>query len=426
MVLLRVLANLSPRHGWSLVVAHFNHQLRGRASDADEKFVKRAALKLNCGFISDRANVRRLARQKGISLEMAGRECRHSFFVQAATQFGARTLVLAQHADDQVELFWLRLLRGAGGTGLAGMEWLAASAFDPDLSIARPFLGLTRNELAEFAYGSGVSYREDDSNCDLDILRNRLRHELIPLLKAKYLPAASKVILRAMEIIGEESAVVGAEAVKWLAHPGKMEFQALAVAIQRQCIQMQLNRLSVVPSFELIERLRQAPDIVIATGPNCGLSRDPYGRVRVVDTAVPKFDSAQVSFSIIEESGSMQFSGLDLAWKRTAKSGAKRQINQMPGLNQEEFDADKVGEEILLRHWRQGDRFQPIGLEHPVKLQDLLVNQKIPRGKRHVLVVAESALGGIFWVQGLRMAERFKLTAKTRIRLLWEWQPSPG
>jgi len=87
----------------------------------------------------------------------------------------------------------------------------------------------------------------------------------------------------------------------------------------------------------------------------------------------------------------------------------------------EYFDADKVGGQITLRHWRAGDRFQPLGLKSAVKLQDLFTNQKIPRTRRHDLAVAEAANGRIFWVQNLRMAEPFKLTADTTRRLVWRW-----
>jgi tRNA(Ile)-lysidine synthetase-like protein len=86
------------------------------------------------------------------------------------------------------------------------------------------------------------------------------------------------------------------------------------------------------------------------------------------------------------------------------------------------FDADRVGGQITLRHWRPGDRFQPIGLKSAVKLQDWFVNQKIPRTRRRELIVAVAEAGGIFWVEGLRIGERFKLTPQTMRRLIWHWQ----
>jgi tRNA(Ile)-lysidine synthase len=97
----------------------------------------------------------------------------------------------------------------------------------------------------------------------------------------------------------------------------------------------------------------------------------------------------------------------------------------MPGRSPHQaefFDADKIGDEITLRHWRAGDRFQPIGLPSPVKLQDLFVNAKIPRERRRELVVAATAAGELFWVESLRISEPFKLTLATRRRLVWAWR----
>ena len=93
----------------------------------------------------------------------------------------------------------------------------------------------------------------------------------------------------------------------------------------------------------------------------------------------------------------------------------------MPLKPAEFFDADKVGDEIVLRHWRAGDRFQPIGMRSAVKLQDLFVNAKIPAARRRALVLATSSAGGIFWVEGLRIGEKFKLTPETGRQLIWNW-----
>jgi tRNA(Ile)-lysidine synthase len=108
-------------------------------------------------------------------------------------------------------------------------------------------------------------------------------------------------------------------------------------------------------------------------------------------------------------------------WKlRKARGGTVRA--QKRRLNLERFDADKVGHVVVLRHWRPGDRFQPIGLASPVKLQDLFVNARVPRGQRHQLMVAATEKGAVFWVEGLRMAEQFKLDDTTIRELQWMWK----
>src|SRR5256886_16145478 len=131
MVLLKVLHRLAAKHGWPLVVAHFNHQLRGADSDADEQFVREIALKLKLEFIAERAEVPVTARREKISVEMAARKLRHDFLARTGRRLKIKTVALAHHADDQVELFFLRLLRGSGSEGLAGIKSAGAPAPPP-------------------------------------------------------------------------------------------------------------------------------------------------------------------------------------------------------------------------------------------------------------------------------------------------------
>jgi len=130
MVLLHVLNSLAPEWGWKLAVAHFNHQLRGRSSDRDEALVCRTAAALKLTVTVGQGDVKAFAKQSGLSLEMAARKLRHEFLARTARAGGITTIALAHHADDQVELFFLRLLRGAGGEGLAGMRGRAPSPMD--------------------------------------------------------------------------------------------------------------------------------------------------------------------------------------------------------------------------------------------------------------------------------------------------------
>jgi tRNA(Ile)-lysidine synthase len=116
--------------------------------------------------------------------------------------------------------------------------------------------------------------------------------------------------------------------------------------------------------------------------------------------------------------GKGDFDGLRVVWQRISQKGDsfKRRSGR------EIFDSDRVGDRITLRHWRPGDRFQPIGMTQPIKLQDLFTNARIPRETRHNLVVVESVAGELVWVEGLRISERFKLTRMTIRRLQWNWE----
>jgi len=182
MTLLHTLHELSSRHRWKLTVAHFNHRLRGRSSDADEKLVRQTAAALRLPLVAGQANVREFAQESKLSVEMAARKLRHDFFARVAGERRIRAVALAHHADDQVELFFLRVLRGAGGEGLAGMKWQAPSPVDSRIMLVRPLLDATKAQLRGFVRERKIRFRDDATNATLDMPRNRVRNELLPLL----------------------------------------------------------------------------------------------------------------------------------------------------------------------------------------------------------------------------------------------------
>src|SRR5213592_3655617 len=199
MVLLEVLRRLAAIHLWQLCVAHFNHRLRGRDSDRDEQLVRSTAARLRIPCLVGHANVKETAHEQKQSLEMAGRQLRHQFLARVARERNVSSIALAHQADDQVELFFLRLLRGAGGQGLAGMKWTSPSPIDRNLTLVRPLLDCAKAELRQFARAAGIKFREDASNASLDILRNRVRQELLPRLRQRFQPAIARIVLRQME-----------------------------------------------------------------------------------------------------------------------------------------------------------------------------------------------------------------------------------
>jgi tRNA(Ile)-lysidine synthase len=216
MALLHLLCRLASRHRWRLTVAHFNHRLRGRSSDADEKLVRQIAARLKLPVVVGRAGVKSFAKKSKLSLEMAARKLRHEFLARAARERTIPVVALAHHADDQVELFFLRLLRGAGGEGLAGMKWRSQSPVNPKITLIRPLLDATREELRQFVRENKIPFREDATNAQLEMPRNRVRNELLPLLRKKYQPGLNQTVLRLMEIVGAESDVIGETARQWL------------------------------------------------------------------------------------------------------------------------------------------------------------------------------------------------------------------
>jgi len=510
MVLLRVLHELAAAHAWQLKAAHLNHQLRGRSSDADARLVGRVAATLGLPCVIGRSDVRGFARADGLSLEMAARKVRHDFLAREAAPLVRPTVALAHHADDQLELFFLRLLRGCGGEGLAGMKWRSPSPSNPSVALVRPLLDQPKAALRQWAAARNVPFREDASNARLDIQRNRIRHQLLPLLRRHYQPALHRTILRLMDIIGDEAAFAAQAAQEWLVQRwAATPFAELPVAVQRRGIQLQLLAQGLEPDYELVEQLRTCPNRAVTVGqtpiaecqplsvplseplsrtlsrpssrpsstkggdkgwrqrvatksgdkgpdkgPDKGLepellgqaqadsqtegplqsgepagapararrpvrvSRDAQGFVRLAQAQPARFRPGTLELSLGKSGGQVLFEGLRLRWRITRGGTAPR-----PGrAGLEVFDADRVGTPIVLRHWQPGDRFQPIGLPGPVKLQDLFTNEKIARERRHELIVAATVQGELLWVEGLRISERFKLHRTTKRRLQWAWR----
>jgi tRNA(Ile)-lysidine synthase len=423
MVLLDVLHRLSKTHRWRLTVAHFNHQLRGVASDSDERLVRKTARKLRLPLVSGRGKVRELSRESGVSVEMAARKLRHDFFAATASKLRIPTVALAHHAGDQVELFFLRLLRGAGGGGLAGMKWSNASPSSPGIRLARPLLDLSKNALQSFAREQGLAFSEDASNASTDILRNRIRHELIPLLTRHYQPALARTVLRLMDVVGADADFVALTAGEWLKRGRTPDFDQLPVGAQRQIIHLQLRQARLSPDFDLIESLRLRAGQWIAVGADYFVSRDASGLVHRRQLPSIQFRSSQRKLSLTGRKGEPVFGGLKIHWEIVDDRGMTTAGKQA---DVEYFDADKVGAPIWLRHWRPGDRFQPIGTASARKLQDLFTNLKVPPAERRGRVVAATRQGKLFWVEGLRMAEEFKLDKTTTRKLKWSWRRVPG
>ena len=465
MVLLHLLHRLSRGHGWRPHVAHFNHMLRGESSEGDEAFVRETAEKLRLPFFVDRADVREFAEAESLSLEMAARQVRHKFLARVAQEHEITKIALAHHADDQVELFFLRLLRGTSLDGLSGMQWSSPSPVDAKIQLVRPLLECSKSDLRECAQKHKVAFREDATNESRDILRNRIRHELLPLLQAHYQPAIMNTTLRLMEIIRAESelneeivdficevvsspSLVSAladsslraeEANQSVSADTQRNFSKLAFAFQRRLIQRQLIELGLSPNFELIESLRRS-EAPVMVRPGIVVVRDSAGGLRVEEVSRACFDSESLIVTLSGEKGALCFKDVSIEWQNVsvdssssplvldllrsekAEDEGRGRARAVSTKGVEIFDAEKIGDSIVLRHWQAGDRFHPIGMSNAVKLQDFFVNQKVSRARRHKLLIAATANGDIFWVEGLRISERFKLDKETKKLLKWDWR----
>jgi tRNA(Ile)-lysidine synthase len=246
-----------------LIVCHLNHQLRGRSSDADARFVEKLARKYHVDFELGAVKVRTLAKKKKTSIEAAAREARYSFFAKAAKRHRCRAIFLAHHADDLVETFLLNLIRGAGLTGLAAMRDVSKRHVDGvDLTIVRPLLSVWRRDIDKYVRECHLTFREDATNKNLAPTRNRIRNRIIPYLE--------KILGRNIRQNIWRTAAITAEEEKWLdnevpdstdADLAVPKLRALPIALQRRAILKWLRAQNVSEvGFHVIERVRSLAD----------------------------------------------------------------------------------------------------------------------------------------------------------------------
>lgn len=244
----------------TLIVCHLDHQLRGRASNADAKFVEKLAAQHDVDLAIGSVNVRALAAKKKMSIETAARAARYSFFAKVARRKHCRTILLAHHADDLVETFLINLFRGAGRVGLSAMREVSTRCIDDvDLTIVRPLLSVWRPEIDKYVRKHRLKFREDASNKNLAPLRNRIRGRVIPYLE--------KTLDRNIRQSIWRTAMIAAEEEAWFDKMTKRDdergdasvekLRALPVALQRRTILKWLRSHHVADiGYEVIERVR--------------------------------------------------------------------------------------------------------------------------------------------------------------------------
>lgn len=402
------LLELLQSSGKKIVVAHFNHQLRGAESDGDEVFAREQAKMRGYEFRADRGDVR--AEAQGISIEMAARKLRHAFLARVAREF-AGDIVLAHHADDQIELVVMRSMRKIEGYGSAGMRADTASSTDPTVRILRPLLGIRKTELKQFVEAKKIPFREDSSNAGLDAERNRVRNVLLPRLRGFGSAEFEQRLLNSIpdhQFAEDESRNI---AKSWL----NQNFASLPDHLKQSIVAIQLERLQIPVTGARIQTLINNVEKPVMIRPDATVTLKADGRLHLHETLIPNPPLA-IRFSDLLVRAA-RFGGGALSWDFPLNW---RDLQFSPDWML--FDKNKVGDHIVLRHPQEGDRVRLSGRSSARPLLDVLARNKIPRDQRAAAVVAQTATGEIFWVEGLRITEEFKITEDTKAALLWRWR----
>lgn len=262
-----------------LVVCHFDHQLRGRSSAADARFVERLATAHGLKFFGDAAEVAALAQSTKRSIETAARDARYQFFARAARRFRCETLFLAHHADDLVETFLMNLFRGSAGRAMQPVS--VHSLGKTELTVVRPLLQVWREEIDGYVRSAHLKFREDPSNAKLDRTRNRMRHKIIPALEKEFGRAIRKSVWRAAMVASEEDRLLESMIP---APVEKLSLRSLgkqALPLQRRAVRNWLRHHEVADvGFDLVEDVRSLLD-ANARRAKINLPRNRHARRRV-------------------------------------------------------------------------------------------------------------------------------------------------
>lgn len=422
--LLYVLHFLSPRLGFQLAAAHLHHGTRGADSDADMQFVQDLCWRLGISCYTREVDVPKRAKRNRCSLEMEARAARHGFFADLLQRRHADAMVLAHTSDDQAETFLLKLARGAGMRGLAGMN---ASQMLHGFRVVRPMLGVSRSEIESFLNHHHLSWREDASNADPKFKRNVVRHELLPFLEEKLNPNMRQTLLRTMDLLRDEEVWLSSIAESYLksvsSATGDLIFgdrlSVYPLAARRRVIVDWLLKNDVPAEVVDFERVRQVDELMQSQEGSRYIQIadslrvvNQYGKLRVCQVRRSEDEAFETE---LDMGGVTWVPRCGLELKVEAGQGfvkdVARSIGEYPATAA--IDLKKVGDKKLrVRSIRAGDRMRPLGMQGSRKLQDILVDAKVPRELRRALpvVVCDDE---IVWLPGYRISEDWKVCGRT-------------
>jgi len=419
--LLATLHALSGELGISLHIAHLDHMFRGRESADEALFVARFAEKLGLPSTIESIDVALLCRERGLSVQAGAREARYAFLSRAAETIGASRIATGHTATDQAETVLLRLLRGAGSTGLSGIPPMRGQ-------FIRPLIESTREEVLEHLAQSGLAFVTDPSNTKPLYTRNRIRLELMPVLR-RFNPRIVETLAAEAALLKDESdaldLVVKSAAQAVAAKQGdgfvvqREAFLALHPAIRRRLLRRLADDLADGPTGLTAIQVDEALQFMslAATGRTMRLPSEltierTYEQFIIGPSAAAAPLSSQL---MVPGSTPVPEFGIIVETILCNEQEAPPDTNYYW---QALFDYDKIGLPLQIRNRRPGDRFHPSGLGgKSKKLQDLFVDAKIPRRRRDAVPLLCSGTE-VLWIMGMRIDQRFLAQAGTKKRLL--------
>jgi tRNA(Ile)-lysidine synthase len=432
--LIHILSTIQRELDITLHVAHLDHQLRGAESEADAQYVTELARQLGVPATIERRDVKAYQVQQHVSMEEAAREVRYAFLAEVASSVAADRVAVGHTRDDHIETVLMHLVRGTGIRGLRGLQpvsrWLSSG---DSLTIIRPLLEVSRQETAGYCHQHKLMPRVDASNLSLSLLRNRIRHQLLPLLQS-YNPGVDEAILRTARVAGDALAYLDRETSQlWGEIAQRQEntitldktgFLELPSTLQRHLLRTAIEELT--GTLKDIEE-RHIESVMAALTRPAGrrlnlpggllfcIEYDKYLLGRDVAALCP-FPSLSKEFNL-RIPGETALPG----WNVRATIEEPERLADKGDNFTASFDLSKTGSNLKVRCRQPGDRFQPLGMSELKKVGEFMIDAKIPRSWRQRIPLVCSS-HDILWIVGYRIDNRVRVTEETAqvLRLKFE------
>ena len=433
--LLHALHRLSPDLGLSLHVAHFNHGLRAEASDADADYVASQTDTLGLPFSTAKEYVKSRAKGHSRSVEEQARDARYDFLARVAHEQIASGIAVAHTADDQAETVLMHLIRGTGLRGLRGMFPVVErqSVSGLDLKLFRPLLSVSRQQTEDYCRVLGLEPRIDHTNLIPETLRNRIRLELLPMLRESN-PRFSDALLRladsaTLDLSFFESRVaeIWPDTVEEMAGGlsiSRSKLSEIHPALQRRVLSQALESVSGGPlDIEGVHVTSLETLLTRDTGSELDLPKSVraslgYDHVTLTKTPTPPPTPLPREEQPITVPGETLLPG----WRITATIEEAASCEHTTNPYSALFDIDKLSGPIVVRRRRNGNRFTPLGMSGSKKLQDFLTDAKVPKTHRDSIPIVLAG-NKIIWIVGHRPSDHAKLASATRHTLCLTFEP---
>lgn len=399
---------------------HLNHKLRGKNSEADQKFCRALCKNLNVPLYEASVNVQSVARKKKTSVEEAGRFTRYRLLNKVALKYGFNKIATAHIKDDNSETLILNLIKGSGLTGMTGIP-------DKRDNIIRPILCLTKKEILDYLNSQKIDFRLDESNLSVEYERNYLRQNIIPLIKDRLNPSLDETLFNSSFIF---------KSLKDFIDRLVTEVTAALVTSNKNKLIINIQEPKKYHPFLFAETLRSS----VLENWNISLSSEDVNRtLKLLSSQSGTFLELQNELMIFRDRGELiirkkQSKEIKEVYsiipdqtiktndgKFSVKFIEQQKIQFKADTNVEYISADHISEKLILRIWQAGDRFIPLGMKGEKKVSDFLIDIKMSRfdkQKQYVLTDGNK----IIWLVGKRIDNRYKITDKTKkvIELCWK------